>query len=189
MTKKIIPTLLFWMIFSTLHLCAVDGSRLELRSAAFYHSSKLFRDIYGKASVDFQIQAATPLFKHFEVWVNIDTFSKHGHSIGFKDPTKVNITNCSAGLTYVYRLNCFQQLYVGIGPSFANIHIDNHSRFKHNKEFKSVIGGVVKAGLYYTLTDSLYLDLFVDYLYQPARFDNHVDIGGVKPGIGIGAIF
>lgn len=79
---------------------------------------------------------------------------------------------------------------MGAGPSFGRIWLKNKPHYREDERTtKTVFGGVVKSGIYYTITDCLFLDLFVDYLYQPVHFDKHVNIGGVKIGAGIGVKF
>lgn len=169
-------------------LFAVQETRLEFRSAAFFPSSKLFREIYGNAGVNFQIEAATELCNFVELWSNLDWFSKKGHSVGFHDPTRVKISNYSLGFNFVYPINCRFALYVGAGPSIGTIWLKNRLHHGKEKTSKTVIGGVFKAGLYLTI-DNFFIDLFIDYLYQQSHFHTHVDIGGVKTGAGIGIFF
>lgn len=176
-----------------MHLNSLTAENMvEVRGAAFYHSSKLFREIYGNVGTDYQVQFATRYFC-FELWSNIDWFSKHGKSVGFEDPTRVNIANCSLGLSYLYSLNCQTKLYLGAGPCFARIWLKNKlADHSHEIVSKTTFGGLFKAGLYYNITDCFFIDIFVDYVYQPVHFHKnhkHIDIGGVKPGIGIGINF
>lgn len=56
----------------------------------------------------------------------------------------------------------------------------------HETLSKWVAGGVLKSGMYVWINQCAFVDLFVDYLYQPVHFETHVDIGGVKVGAGLG---
>lgn len=183
---------LFFIILLANHfcpLCADYQSSVEFRSAAFFHSSERFREIYGNVSASYEVEASANLCDCIDGWVNFDWFSKHGKSKGFKDPTRVNIANTSLGIKYPFCL-CEQLMgYVGIGPSISNIWLKNHSHCCRDKTSKVVVGGVLKTGVYYFLNSCIFLDAFVDYLYQPVHFDTHVDIGGLKTGIGIGIRF
>jgi outer membrane protein len=166
---------------------------VEIRGAAFYHSSKLFREIYGSAGPDYQVQLALR-YPCLEFWAHVDWFSKHGKSVGFNDSTRVNIVNYALGLSYLYRFNCQTTLYLGAGPCIANIWLKNQlTDHSHETVSKTTLGGLFKVGFYYNFTDCFFIDLFVDYVYQPAHFHHkhhkHIDIGGVKPGIGLGIIF
>ena len=79
--------------------------------------------------------------------------------------------------------------YIGIGPSFSRIWLKNKPRCSHDTISKWAVGGVLKTGVYYCINRYVFMDIFVDYLYQPVHFEKHVDIGGVKVGLGIGAKF
>lgn len=187
-------TNLFCLIFlavllNTCSLPADYDTRLEFRSAAFFPSSKLFRDIYEEVGANYQLQAATKVWECVEFWSNFDWFSKHGRSVGCHDSTRVNIANISLGLNFVYPLDCYYSLYIGCGPNVSTVWLKNKSRCERERLTRTTLGGIFKTGLYITLTDCLFLDLFVDYLYQPTNFHTHVNIGGFKSGLGIGFIF
>jgi hypothetical protein len=181
---------IFFVVFliNSYPLMAIETS-VELRSAAFFHSSKRFRHIYGNVSGSYQLEASSKLHDCFEIWENFDWFSKHGRSIGFKDPTRVSIANISFGIKCPYQF-CEQfTAYIGIGPSISRIWLKNKSRGFHERISKLVIGGILKTGIYYFINPYVYVDVFVDYLYQPVHFETHVDIGGFKTGMGIGIKF
>lgn len=190
MTKKILSVVfVIFFIFGGTIIAELE-SRAEFRAAAFYPTSKLFREIYGNVGCDYQIQVSTKFLDYCEVWSNLDWFTKKGKSVGFHDPTRVNIFNCSLGLNFIYPFNCFTSLYVGAGPSVGGIWLKNHSHFEKDKESKHSVGGVFKVGMYYQIYDRYFIDLFVDYLYQRVKFHHHhVEIGGFKPGVGIGVLF
>lgn len=188
-------TLLFRTFFILIFLnsysliaCGID-STLEIRAAAFFHSSDRFRDIYGNESGCYQLEASAKLYKCWDSWANLDWFSKHGKSENFKEPTKVRIVNFSFGVKFPYQLSKDFTAYVGIGPSFARIYLKNKLHHDHESLSKLASGGVLKTGIYYTLTSRVFMDFFLDYLYQPVKFDSSIDIGGLKVGLGIGARF
>ncbi len=189
--NKIVFTLLFVLLWLNLYPLMADEieSTLEIRSAAFFHSSKRFREIYGNVGGSYQLEASTKFNDCFEAWANFDWFSKHGKSEGFNDPTRVSIANINLGIKFPYQLSeCFT-LYVGIGPSLSRIWLKNRSARSHERISKLAIGGVLKTGVYYFITRHIYLDVFVDYLYQPVHFETNIDIGGFKTGIGVGYKF
>jgi hypothetical protein len=175
-------------LFSTGFLVAETETRLEFRTAAFVPASHLFRQIYGRARVDYQLQAAFDIRKYLEIWSNLDWFSKSGRSVGCRYRTTVKIGNFSFGANFIYPFNRFA-FYVGVGPTFGGIWLKNKPPHDHTSTSKAVFGGVAKAGIYCTVVDLVYLDLFADYLYQPVHFERHINVGGFKPGIGIGVEF
>lgn len=183
---------LFSLILSFFHnpLSALIQNSVEVRAAAFFHSSDGFRDIYGDVSGCYEIEASTNLTAQFDVWANLDWFSKHGKSKGLEDSTRVNITNISAGVKYpILTWNHHIIPYIGIGASLGQINLKNESNGGNEKETKTAFGGVVKTGVYCFFDDCIFLDLFVDYLYQRIHTHTLVDIGGFKAGIGIGIAY
>lgn len=162
---------------------------VEIRSGAFFHSSKRFREIYGNVGGSYQLEASTRLCNCWNGWANLDWFSDHGKSKECKVKTNVNVASLSFGLKYPYQFCERYIAYVGIGPCISKIWLKNRSQFEHEKVSKSAVGGVLKTGICYFITCSIFLDVFVDYLYQPVHFEKRVDIGGIKAGIGVGSRF
>lgn len=174
----------------------IQDISVEFRSAAFFHSSKLFREIYGNVSGCYELEASTRLNNCMDGWVNVDWFSKHGNSKECeknssceKCTSRVSIANISLGIKYPYY--CWEQAtaYIGIGPSISRIWLKNEFQHRHEREAKLAIGGILKTGINYYIKNCLFIDLFVDYLYQPVHFKKSVDIGGFKAGAGLGFNF
>ena len=187
--KKFKIALVFLLVFLTSILSADAGINIELRSTAFFHTSKRFREIYGDVSASYQIEGSTRLCNCYEGWVNFDWFTKSGRSVGFRDPTRVNIANVSLGLKYPFQITEKLELYAGIGPSFSRIWLKNRGQFFRERTSRFAVGVLVKSGLIYNLPCNFFLDLFEDHLYQPDNFHKNVDIGGFKLGGGIGRKF
>ena len=102
-------------------LLAYSETSLEFRSAAFFHSSDRFREIYGKVGPSYQIEATTSLYSCFDGFANIDWYSENGKSDGLNWKTNVSIANLSFGIKYPYYFNESFSAYVGIGPSISRI--------------------------------------------------------------------
>lgn len=203
--KQIFTKISFLLIL--LSACSLQAeTTIEVRAAAFFPSTHLFRSLYGNVNPSYSIEGATSLnFGGCDsecdpcnsggllAFANFDWFNKNGHSKCGHDSTRVRIGNFSTGLKYAYAFNRCVEAYLGIGPSVSKIWIHNSyecSSSHRNKE-RWVVGGVVKLGVNYDFNECMYVDLFVDYLYQPVHFNqhHHVDIGGFKTGIGLGARF
>ncbi|MBA3815637.1 MAG: hypothetical protein H0X29_03790 [Parachlamydiaceae bacterium] len=187
--NKIIFTILFSLLFLEFSALKANETSVEIRSAAFFHSSKLFREIYGNVSGSYQLEVATQLNQCVDGWANFDWFTKHGRSNEFNDPTRVNIANFSLGIKYPYQFCQNFSAYIGIGPSFSTIWLKNKSECNHSRTSRLAVGGILKTGIIYSINRCFFVDLFVDYLYQPVHFDRRVDIGGFKTGAGIGVKF
>ena len=185
------------LIFSGSSIFADLNTSLEFRGAAFIHSSHRFREIYGNIGSSYQIEAAGTLDCNFDCnlgwFANADWTQKKGRSEGLNDVTKMSIANFSFGLKYLYPFFCNYTAYVGIGPSFSRIALNNHHthhRSHHNRyNSRIAIGGILKTGVLYSIRCNIFLDVFVDYLYQPVSYSTSVNIGGFKTGAGIGYKF
>lgn len=131
---------------------------------------------------------------------------KNCHHCSHHHPsTRVHVANFSAGIKFPFEICPCLIGYLGVGPSVGGIWIRNHThhnnherRHNHNhhrirrhteKRSKAAIGVVAKSGINYYFTPCAFIDLFVDYLYQPVHFRKQIDIGGLKAGGGIGFAF
>lgn len=189
MQTKITALVFIVLFFFPSFLLTEEAGRIEVRFAPFIHSSKLFREIYRNTGIVYEIQASAKFLTCFEVWSNLDWFSRRGRSVGLHEKTQVNISNCSVGVNFIYPYSCQFSFYCGAGPSVGTIWVHNKSHYVKERVYKTVVGGIFKVGMYFNLARNLFLDVFVDYLYQPVKFENRVNIGGFKPGVGIGVAF
>lgn len=181
----------FTIILIFANLCPIVAEipnvDVEIRSAAFFHSSKRFREIYGNVGGSYQLEVSTYLCDNFVSWVNFDWYSKHKKSK--ECASRIRIENISFGIKYPYQF-CNFTAYVGIGPSISRVFLKNKTRCcRRERLSKLAFGGILKTGVNYFITEDVFLDLFFDYLYQPIHFDTWVDIGGIKTGVGVGIGF
>lgn len=201
---KKIKLLLGFLLLLNCQLMAQICPSLEVRTAAFFHNSSLFTNIYGTAPC-YELQLGLGIFDWCELWVNFDWSPKNGKSEGLEDRTKSNIYNLSAGVICPFNVcSCFTP-YLGVGASLSELHLKNESSccgcnpsacVGCTERSKKFTGGIIlKSGIYFCFDDCFfenaivehcYLDLFVDYLYQPIHFEEVENIGGLKVGIGIG---
>lgn len=161
---------------------------LEVRGGAVYQVSKRFREVYDTVSSTIQVETSTLLWSPFEIWTNLDWSTKRKK----KDEcckTRIKIFNGSVGIKYVHCISKNLDAYIGIGPSLATIELNNHSCCNHETKTKIAFGGIIKSGLRYYMLTNVFLDLFIDYLYQPVHWHHDVDVGGLKSGAGLGVRF
>lgn len=207
MTKKITPKIFIVLFFLT--ACSLlHGleTTLEVRAGAFYPTSKHFRKNYDDVGAFYELEASISCNPCYAFWANIDWFPKKGKAFGHTchsinchsghPSTRVDIGNFSLGIKFPYELCPCLIGYLGIGPSFGCIWIKNHSHHHHkdkhhheNKISKAAVGLVLKSGINYYVSQCAFIDIFVDYLYQPVHFKHRIDIGGVKVGGGLGFRF
>ena len=189
--NKYIASILFLISFCyQTHLASFEISSfsLEPRVTLFLPSSNTFQTIYGRGNPSYELQANLE-FGKFSGWLNTSWFQENGNSVGFHDATRVYISNTSFGLSYISPPSGPARSYVGLGPSFGVIWLHNKSPCFSKHASKFALGLVVKLGLWIDVSEDLYVDVFVDYLYQPVSFESRQDIGGFKPGFGVGYKF
>ena len=220
-------TLLFTFFLLPLSLLATDcipdcevetDWTLEVRGAYYYLPNKTLKGVYTSDWIDYQVEAAKRVHPFIEVWGSVDWAQKHGHTRreygsynhAFKDSTKIFVLPVSLGLKVIYPLFPYVDVYVGGGICYSFLKIKNfckehysdwglsHSPFK-KAIYKNQFGGVFKTGFQVAMSDSTFLDFFVDYYAQ--RFDlshkadprdvfkKHIDCSGFKFGAGFGVYF
>lgn len=190
MKKLGIP--IFFLILISFCPLAADTS-IQFRADAFFPTSNHVRKIFGDDGASYGVEASTSMMGCFDGWFNFDWYQKHGRSIvGCQckgDSTKMEIANFSFGVKIPYLIcDCFAP-YLGIGPSFSKVWLQNKTQCQRKNASKWACGGVVKMGIHYYFCEFLFLDFFVDYLYQPVFFHKRVEVGGFKTGGGMGVIF
>jgi hypothetical protein len=177
------------MLINSYSLMSAE-TNFEVRSAAFFHSSKHFRKIYGKVGANYQMEASIKSPYHcFATWANVDWLTKRGRSERYLGHNKISIGNISLGIKFPYQFSDRMTAYVGIGASLAKIWLKNKGLSHHENHSKLACGGVLKSGIYYYITKCIFVDLFVDYLYQPIHFKKLDDVSGLKTGVGVGVKF
>ncbi len=188
MNKNLFRFLCFFLLCTTsLQLQGAEGS-IEVRSAAFFPSSKRFRDIYGDVRPILGLEVTRKSCSCYDTWIDIDVFSKNSHS-GNRCHSRATILNTSLGASYVCPIKCDIDAYLGMGVNLAYLRLNNGTCRGKEHISKLGIGVVLKSGIKYLFSDPFFVDCFADYLYQPVHISRHVDIGGIKLGLGIGMNF
>lgn len=192
MTNPVLKTLFLLVLCKLIPMAAGAQLTVEVRSAAVFQTSKHFREHYGSVLPSYQIELrTTPCFYPcWENWANYD-YSTKKHQVRHccDGKSKIEIHNFSLGVDYVFNSCGNFDFYVGLGPALAVVKLKNHSCFFKKKKVNNPFGVVVKTGMRYYFFSRLFLDIFVDYLYQPVNYHHRVDLGGFKTGAGIGLQF
>jgi len=179
-----ITSLVFLLLFWLPQVCESTNYSIEARSAAFCPLSSRFQKVYGDVHPCYELEASITFCNGFGVWFNIDELYTSKRMRGC-DRSTLNVLTFSFGPKYVHSFCCNLNGYAGIGLGIAWGRVHNHHI---NKEYDTSAGVVVKVGANYFFTQSCFLNIFCDYNYQPT-FRNCVDIGGFRPGVGIGYQF
>lgn len=169
------------------------GMELKFRAAYFYPIEGLFREIYTRNLCEYQLELSKDIVGPTTAWVNVGWFTKSGRSIGLNDKTRISLVPVSFGFNYKFCLTDCMNVYLGAGVSYVNVRIHDDSDFVHRHTNKGSWGGVIKTGIQYFFTQSLFGDVFADYQYNKLNvsgFNRHdAQVGGYKIGAGIGVRF
>jgi opacity protein-like surface antigen len=173
---------------------------VKARGSAFIALSHMFRDVYGTAAGNVDVEFAAKLHKYLQVWANIDYTQTWGDALGFCDITSPNfcatthirIINGSAGLKAPFDINDWFRVYLGVGPTFGGIRIKGATIFTgcySCSDCASSIGFVAKSGVDFFFCKRWFVDIFADYVYQKADFQKDLNASGLRVGAGLGVAF
>ena len=173
---------------------------VKARGSAFIALSHMFRDVYGTAAGNVDVEFAAKLHKYLQVWTNIDYTQTWGDALGFCDITSPNfcatthirIINGSAGLKAPFDINDWFRVYLGVGPTFGGIRIKGATIFTgcySCSDCASSIGFVAKSGVDFFFCKRWFVDIFADYVYQKADFQKDLNASGLRVGAGLGVAF
>lgn len=170
---------------------------IEARAAYFRPNSSRLRAIYGNAWFDFGMEGSYALRKSILAFLTAEYTFAFGNTLGGNDPTEISLFPLSFGLKAAYRYKCFEP-YIGLGPKFFFVWIDNDSLNLMQKENFSTVGGVAKFGTYFFPTSRTALSLFLDYSFAWKKFPcsdicgitrNNLDLSNLLIGASFGASF
>ena len=178
--------IIFIFLLATLNMESID---IDARVAAFFSTSKTFRDIYGKVSPSYQIEASGRVRELWHIWANLSYVKKSGCSIPLNVPSRLQLVPIAAGLKYVHDRNGFAP-YVGMGLSY--IWLKEKNNFDLCNRVNSV-GVIFKSGIKKKYK-RLAFSLFADYQLQRFTVKNptcrqRVNISGFLLGGAIGITF
>jgi len=177
------------LVFSGSLFAGMDGFHIDGRAYGFYPSGELFRHVFDKWQVGYQVEAGQIFLKNYEVWANMDWLATDGRTMKFHLKTRFRTFNLSFGAKNIFRVHKRIKLYLGLGINRANVHFDFPFPEHTVRAHTTGIGGVAKLGIYLEPVNHLFFDFFVDYLYQKINLDGDIQVGGIKSGGGIGFCF
>jgi len=172
---------------------------LEFKGAYFLATNSIFRKIYDNGGALYGPEITFKIFRNIYGFASVDFLQKSGKSIGLFSPTKVGLIPLGIGFKYFVPF-CYGDFYVGLGFQPTYLHTKDCSSYVIAKRSKWGFGGIVKIGTYFNLPHNFLVDVFIDYSPVKVPFHNnqaptgHVvprkaDISGNIFGIGIGHHF
>lgn len=188
----------FWMPITAEIFC-LSGFEVETKVSAFFPSSKMIRDIYSDVTPYYEFEIAKPFCNDWQVWLGVGYLSNEGHAIGCKNKTSFRLIPVTFGLKYIYSITDRMNLYTGGGGCWSFLKNKDHSSFVHENISDNALGGIFKIGFIYRVKESIFIDLFTEYLYQHFSFHHHyakhytirhnLNMSGFKVGLGLGFNF
>lgn len=180
------------IIVLCLFLCAdlyADNLGLQFRVGHFRPSSHLFRTIYQKGGIEYEVELDYEYVPGNTLWLNINSFERTGIT-EHNEETKIHLHPLSAGIKQLIPFSSSINLYLGLGSSCTFMHVSGKSLFLDERDHKHSWGVVAKSGILVLLSSSFFLDFFADYYYTEITFDEQKrNLGGLRAGVGIGLLF
>lgn len=171
--------------------CPLENWAFQVRGAAFIPLKEDLRDIYGSGIPTLEFEGSYSLLKdkwmqcdQLLLWGNVGWTSGSGHH------TKMNLVPISIGLEYQLHFARYFDFYLGVGPTFSFLRIDNH-RGSHDFN-RNQFGLTTKTGFRATFPTNFFIDVFADYYYTQFKemhhgslhIDNHFSAFIVGAGFG-----
>lgn len=157
------------------------GWDLAFRTAAVRPTDKKFRRRYSNWGVEYQGEVRKEICNCTYAWLNVGWMSNRGHRRRFErfesrrfggERRHVKVLPVSFGLLQKFCITPCANFYLGLGASYAFVRFerDHHARFfrRHNRNNNGSWGGAIKAGFQYRIWECAFIDLFVDYYFQPS---------------------
>ena len=183
--------------FFTLMAGEWDDWSIEGRVAYFYPTQKKFRRVYKDGGPDYQIEVSKRLCNDWFGWFNTSWFHQTGHSTGIRYHTRVDFIPVGLGIKRNICITPKLFAYIGGGVNLSFIRLKNDDPFIKKHNHRECVGGVVKLGLNYQLSECFYVGIFSDYLIQQfhrrgfrhGAYYTKIDASGFKFGGNIGYSF
>jgi hypothetical protein len=168
----------------------------QARGAAFLPLTSQIRKIYGSALPTVELETSYQLIQWSDcnqllLWWNVGWTFQTGKSIGFGYPCELDLVPFSLGVTYQYNIVRNIDFYVGIGPTYSLLWIENKTPFQTVHQRRGQFGFTTKTGFRFTFATNFFFDIFGDYYYtQFKKMNNSIqNINGHFSGFFVGAGF
>ena len=170
---------------------------LEANAAYFRPTDNAFREIYSGGGI-YGLEASAKVWRGLYPWLSVRYFGQSGRITGSQSRTTIHLVPIGVGLKYLFPVHDRLNVFIGAGVLPTYLHIHDKSPFFIKKVTKWGVGGTVKGGAIFNVTDLIFIDIFSDYLFVKMHFDKTDDgaierrpanITGFSIGGGIGIRF
>ncbi len=169
---------------------SVEAYRVDAHVAGFVPESSLFRDIYGDVHPEYQLEFSFPLQFSIEGWVNVGYLYASGSSVPLNNSSQLHIVPVSAGIKYVYPLDCCWNVYLDVGALWAWLYEKNNFDLCPINNHENGFGGIGKLGIERCFCHRIVAGIFVDYRLLHFHGDHEaVHLNGLYFGGSLGYQF
>lgn len=160
---------------------------IQARIGGYYPTSKQSREAFQNATPVYQLEGSCFFSAPWEwvpwkAWVNCSYITGSGRSERL-GRTQSNMTTLSLGLKHSWKIDCYGEFYLGVGPSLSWIRMKTDgplpegfidgSFIGHRKISKKNFGVVLKSGFQMRVWDYILVDVFGDYQVLAFHYKNY----------------
>ena len=168
---------------------------LAFKPAYFHPQDRVYRNVYGGGYISLG-EINCKLYKSLYLWLESGFLNKTNtiNRLGSRYNVEVEQIPISFGLNYLFPRFCRTNIYLKIGPNwlFTRTVDDLPSVGTVNKKWS--FGATFGTGAKIHCTSDMFLDVFLNYLYNRKKIQNSNTefiryLGGLQVGAGIGWMF
>jgi len=196
------------MDFGFYDCCGCDDIfSAEAKACAFIPLNNKVHKIYHTAMPQVDLIFSSKFWTCWQAWGDVGYLFSNGHSKHGHDHTKLRLVPLSFGLNFLFSIFPCTDVYLGAGASYNFLHIRDNSRYVHRHVSNNAWGGVAKAGICCHLSDRIFFETSIDYVYQRFHFNHSyshsyshsfsehyierhdLNLDGLRLGAGLGITF
>lgn len=160
---------------------------IQARVGPYYATNHQSKQAFQKATPVYQLEASCFFSAPWEwvpwkVWVNGSYMAGNGRADTL-GRTHSNMTTLSLGLKHSWKIDCYGEFYLGVGPTLSWLRMKtdgplpegfiNGQWLGHRKISKRQAGVVFKSGFQMRVWDYILVDVFGDYQITTFHYKNY----------------
>lgn len=145
-------------------VCPPSDWAFQVRGGAFISLKKGLREVYGSGIPTLEFEGSYSLLQ--DKWTRCDQlllWGNIGWTAGSGHHTRLDLVPLSLGLEYQVHFAKYFDFYVGAGPTYSFLRINDHHNSHHSNSNR--FGFTTKTGFRGTFPTNFFIDVFADYYY------------------------
>ena len=176
-------------------LVSASNFTVQVRESVLFPESKRVKEVYGKHLRDFDVVVSKWIDERWDLYIEMGMMSEKGRSLGSKNRTRMHLFPVAVGMKYYMPVMKQLDFYLGAGGLYGHLRVHDHSSHTGRKHYsRNAWGGIANSGFRFSLSESMFIDLFADYQFLNFHFSGshkHVkrhdfNMSGPRVGLGIG---